>query len=165
MGWLVKMPMTLVSSVTVGAGGASSIQFNSIPQTGKDLLALVSVATTAGAGFWVAYIVLNGNYRTQSRGIQGDGSAVGSYSGDVYSVPGTSTANTFGSSSVYIPNYTNSSAKIMSIDNVTERNATNSNQEFSALTYSTTTSGITSLSLEGAGTLSQYSKISLYLIN
>jgi hypothetical protein len=40
---------TLISSVTVGAGGASSIDFTSIPATYTDLLIKVSARGASGA--------------------------------------------------------------------------------------------------------------------
>ena len=43
------MTYTLISTVTVGAGGAASIDFNSIPGTYTDLLLVVSVRSTRPA--------------------------------------------------------------------------------------------------------------------
>lgn len=159
------MSMTLVSSITVGSGGASSITFTNIPQTGKDLLAYVSVRTTEGLGYWSASITLNSQGSTLARGIQGDGSSVAAFGSNVLSVPGTNETATFGSTYVYVANYTSSSAKSLWLDNVTERNATNANQEIGSNFYGNTTSAVTSFALSGAGTLAQNSIISLYIIN
>jgi hypothetical protein len=159
------MPMTLVSTVTVGSGGAASISFTGIPQTGKDLLALISIRTTAGLGYWSLFPQLNSQSSTAGKGIQGDGSSVGSYNALVFGINGTNETNTFSSAQIYVPNYTTSNAKTMSIDNVTERNATNANQEMSAVIFGNTTSAVTSLALTGAGTLAQHTQVSLYIIS
>jgi hypothetical protein len=47
------MAMDLVSSVTVGSGGVSSIEFTNIPQSGKDLCLITSLRVSDGneAGF------------------------------------------------------------------------------------------------------------------
>ena len=44
------MGMTLIETVEVGAGGASSIQFDSIPQDGIDLVIRMSARNEVGAG-------------------------------------------------------------------------------------------------------------------
>ena len=77
------MAMSLVSTVTVGSGGAASIQFDNIPQSGKDLFILVSMKITKASGNPDALEVrFNGdtgsNYTT--RWLEGSGSAVASSS-------------------------------------------------------------------------------------
>jgi len=62
------------------------------------------------------------------RDVEGNGSAVSSssdtniYGG--YVVPSSSTASTFCNNLVYVPNYASSNYKSVSIDSVTENNAT-----------------------------------------
>ena len=73
----------------------------------------------------------------------------------------TYTANTFGNGDIYITNYASSNTKTVSIDGVTENNATGS---FAILsTGSWTTTAITSIKLESdGGTIAQYSTAYLY---
>jgi hypothetical protein len=74
----------------------------------------------------------------------------------------TATANTFASTEIYIPNYTSTTSKSVSIDGVTENNATTSYQTFTA-GLSTLSTAITSVSFGlGAGNFVQYSTFSLY---
>ena len=158
--------MTLVETVTVGSGGAASIEFTNIPQTGKDLLVLCSLRTTAGSGFFGPDVKLNSTSFTNARSIQGDGSAAASYAGAAISIPGTNiTANTFNSMAFYISNYTSSAAKSGSLDTIAENNSTNARQEINALLWSTVTTAVTSFTIDSAGTLAQYSSVSLYLVS
>jgi hypothetical protein len=79
-----------------------------------------------------------------------------------------STSNTFGNSSIYIPNYTGSTAKSVSIDSVGENNGTASEQIISAALWNNT-AAITSITLTSlddnlnpSGNFAQYSSVSLY---
>ena len=61
------MTMTLVSTVTVGAGGAANIQWTSIPNTATDLYITVSARQLVGTGATHVYAQFNndsnaGNY-------------------------------------------------------------------------------------------------------
>ena len=164
------MAMRLVSTVTVGSGGAASIEFTGIPQTGKDLLVVYSARSVSG-GFssrvWLNGDTTDANY--ERRGLRGDGSSVISVSGNfaVFGLitPSTSTANTFGNTAITIANYTGSSQKSVSVDSVTERNATESYIEITAGRWSNT-AAVTSLQLTvGGDTLAQHSTASLYIIS
>jgi hypothetical protein len=72
------------------------------------------------------------------------------------------TANTFGNSSIYIPNYSGATNKSYSADGVNETNATQAFQELDASLWSNTAS-ITqvTLSVEN-GNFVQYSSATLY---
>lgn len=166
------MTMTLVSTVTVGAGGAASIEFTGIPQTGTDLLVVFSVRSFDGS---ITYfdIRFNGdagaNY--SNRSLYGTGTTAysdiesGSSIFAIASVtPSTATANTFGNGSFYVPNYAGASAKSLSFDNVTENNATAAYQNITAGLWNST-AAITSVKIfPNASTFAQYSTASLYLI-
>ena len=118
----------LISSVTVGSGGASSIDFTSIPQTYTDLKLVMSARDgDANWSDWV-YIKFNNNTSSYSyRLLQGTGTGVASYNGtsqyggDI--VAANATASTFGNYEIYIPNYAGSTNKSWSVDAVTEYNA------------------------------------------
>jgi hypothetical protein len=58
------------------------------------------------------------------------------------------TASTYNNGELYIPNYLSSNAKSVSLDNVSENNATGSNRlELTAKLYSSVTSAVTSIAL------------------
>jgi hypothetical protein len=167
------MAMTLVSTVTVGSGGAASIQFDNIPQSGKDLLLLFSGRVGAGGTFRDYNLHINGNTTGTSytlRTLLGTGSSVLSYSATEARFAmeindSSSTANTFSNVQVYFANYTSSAAKSVSIDLVGENNATASRQSIDAGLWNNT-SAITSLTLRDRGfNTSEFSSASLYIIS
>jgi hypothetical protein len=165
---------TLISSVTVGAGGAANIEFTGIPATYTDLHLLISPrsdqAGTYGAGLFLEF---NNSGGTAYRNITLEfySTTVGSFSqtnqasARIGSFVGTSqTASTFNNISVYIPNYTSSNNKSLSIDNVEENNGDVNNNLTAALWSNS--SAITSMKiLPSAGNLVQYSTAYLYGIS
>lgn len=168
--------MTLVSTVTVGAGGAASIDFTSIPQTGTDLLLIFSLRSALAATLDDLRIEINGLTSGYfDRSLKGNGSAASSSSdgaGGGYwyieegIVGSTATSNTFSNGSLCLTNYSSSTAKSGSIDNVSENNATGSKQTIQAL-RNTTTNPITSIkirSVYSSTNILQYSTASLYTI-
>jgi hypothetical protein len=160
-----------IATTTVGSGGASSIDFTSIPATYTDLLLVISTRQPGGAPSW-SDLRIRFNSSTTSytdKLLYGDGSSATSISESdtgivIRSVNnGVATANTFGSASIYIPNYTSSNYKSVSIDQVTENNATQALAGLTAGLWSNT-SAITSIGLtpNTAGNFSQYSTATLY---
>ena len=159
--------MQLVSTVTVGAGGAASIEFTSIPQTGTDLLLVYSLRADSGAD--TPQISINGSTTGFSnRYLLGTGSSAvsGTINGRFVGVNAinTATANTFGNSATYFPNYTSSSNKTWSGEGVNENNATAATQLLVAGVWANT-AAITSLTLNlSSGNFVQHSSASLYII-
>ena len=164
---------TLISSTTVGSGGASTIDFTNIPQTYTDLVLKVS-ARSSYSNPWVSIgLKFNGAAAGASftwREIDGSGTAAasGSGNGDIYAgdfVGSTATANTFSNVDIYIPNYAGSNNKSVSTDSVTENNATAAVAMLGAGLWANT-AAITSISMRlysgVAGTISQYSTAYLY---
>ena len=158
---------TLISSVTVGSGGAATIDFNSIPSTYTDLNVVLS--GRCDADDFNVYLRFNSattNY-SQKR-LQGTGSAAESATDTsilMLSVRSSYTASTFSNGSAYIPNYTNSNYKLVSIDTVTENNATVNRNILNAGLWSNT-AAITSVNLVSAtGNFTQYSTAYLYGIS
>jgi hypothetical protein len=165
----------LISTVTVGSGGAASVTFTSIPQTYTDLKVVLSARSTAGAA--VAYtILMKMNNLTSSiysqRALEGNGSAASSFSQSgidtavrVGLANGTgATANAFSSTEIYIPNYAGSTNKSISIDTVAETNATTTYANLIAYLVSST-AAITDLTFTTEATatsFAQYSSASLY---
>ena len=123
---------TLISSVTVGAGGASSIGFTSIPSTYTDLLIFYSLRASNAALYNVPDLRPNDQQPTNTaanneRYVQGDGSSATSGADGTLKmvIPAASnTSNTFSNSFVYVPNYTSSNYKSINIDSVDENNGT-----------------------------------------
>lgn len=162
------------STVTVGSGGASSIDFTSIPSTYTDLQVIFSLRKNTGS-FPNPIMQFNGdtaaNYRY--RGLYADGtSAASNNSTSTTSIllgvmTGSSeTANTFGSGQAYIPNYTSSNQKSVSVDSLGETNSATAYMYLVATLW-TGTAAITSIKiLPGAADLFvQYSTASLYGIS
>lgn len=162
----------LISSTVVGAGGAASIDFTSIPSTYTDLQIFFSGRTTSNAGQTWAPVrpTFNGSSSTWSYiGLYGDGSSASS-SGNASSSEfgqnssSLSTANTFSSTVIYIPNYAGANAKSSSADSVSENNAASALSGLLADLWNTT-SAITSISLQvpsAYGLWAQYSTAYLY---
>jgi hypothetical protein len=156
------MTMTLIQTVTLGTA-AASIEFTSIPQTFTDLLVLSSCRTVGSfANADIGIIRPTNNFRH----LTGNNGAVGSANITSYVFIGATTAalataNTFGNSSCYIPNYTSSNAKVFSTDGVSENNGAPSEARIAA-SLSTDTSAITSLTISSATNLVADSTISLY---
>ena len=100
--------------------------------------------------------------------MQGNGSTVGygtdNRINDGFANDATTTSNTFASSEVYIPNYTSTTSKSISTDNVTETNGTTILANLIAARYATS-SAITQMQIVlpyyGASFV-QYSTFYLY---
>jgi hypothetical protein len=160
--------MTLVSTVTVGAGGAANIEFTGIPQTGTDLILLVSSRVTAATVASDLYFYINNSNVGAVRWLQGTGSNTRSnnYTNTFDVWAGTngasSASNTFSNAKYYFPNYTSTTNKIFTIDNVTENNIAEAYATIAAGSFATS-SAITSLKIAD-GTYAQYTVASLYTV-
>jgi hypothetical protein len=162
------MTMTLIETKTLGTAQAS-LEFTAIPQTFTDLVVLTSLRSVNDEA--LAILSFNGSTSNFSeRFLRGSGSSVDSASftsgtfARIFGASGQSsqTANTFGNSSIYIPNYTGSTNKSASGDGVNENNATSAMQIIVALLWSDT-AAITSLAVAAnAGNLAIGSTVSLY---
>jgi hypothetical protein len=159
------MAMTLVSTVVLSTTG--QILITNIPQTGKDLLLLVSgrVDNTNKDGALRFNNDSGSNYTLRT--LEGSGSAASSASETtsfirILNSQSGFTTNTFTNQAIYVANYTSTTNKSISVDEVTENNATQSFQRISAGLY-TTSSGITQLEIF-ASTIAN-SSASLYIIS
>jgi hypothetical protein len=143
------MTYTLIAHQELTSSQAS-ITFSSIPQTFTDLLLVFSIRDASSFARSNAFIQVNsdstvGNYTV--RYLAGDGSSAFTQfdPNGMTEIPGSpATANTFGNTQYYLPNYRSSVAKSFSIDNIFEQNATTAVQKLTAGIY-TPTSAVTSL--------------------
>jgi hypothetical protein len=164
---------TLISSVTVGGGGSSSIAFSSIPSTYTDLCLKVSARDTFSAAAVIGQLKFNANSVGYSfKRLRGSGSVADSYgeSGatemNLYntSVGASATASTFSNYEIYIPNYAGSNNKSFSVDSVTENNATEAYAVFFAGLWANS-AAITSISIVPTTLFAQYTTAYLYGIS
>ena len=125
--------MELISSVTVGSGGASNITFSSIPATYTDLVLVISGRTATAIISDAMKMQFNNDTGSNysSRSLYTD--SVSSVNSTSYSSIGyflnvgwfpaaNNTANLFSNFAVTIPNYAGSATKTVSFDSVTETN-------------------------------------------
>jgi hypothetical protein len=160
----------LISSVTVASGGASSIDFTSIPSTFTDLCIELSTRDSQGGVANSTNIGFNGSTSSFStRHLQGQpsgsptavsGTTPTRFAGNTVSSGGTS--NTFANVQIYIPNYAGSSNKSYSIDSVTENNGTEAYSNLIAGLWSNTAAINQVTITTSGGTFVQYSTAYLY---
>jgi hypothetical protein len=167
------MPNTfqLIASSTVGAGGAASIDFSSIPSTYTDLCLKISarVDASGGASSFNINVAINGVSTNRSwRLLEAyDGTNVWSNNNTTarLAVVGgsTTTASTFNNAEIYIPNHAGSNNKSISSDFVSEQNSSTVNSlGFYAGLWSQTTA-INQLTLTStSGNFVQYTTAYLY---
>lgn len=167
--------MIPISTVTVGSGGASSIDFINIPQSYTDLIIKLSLRVTASNND--NYFNLNFNNISTAtysyRGLNGNGSTafsdtwtnqnnayINTANGD------TSTANTFCNVEIYIPNYTSGNNKSFSSDGVAESNTATASTRWNALQASiwANTSAINQVTFtpQSGQSFKQYSSATIY---
>ena len=165
--------MTKLSSVTVGAGGSSSISFTNIPQGYTDLKVVMSLRSSAGSltgGFadssWVS---VNGSSSTNGsfRHIWGQGSGANTNSGSLtYIAPingSGSSASAFSNVELNVKNYSANRLKSYSVDSASENASASANFLSLIAGVWTNSSPITSLVLYcGEGNFVQHSTAVLY---
>lgn len=154
----------LISSYTVGSGGAADITFSSIPATYTDLVLKVNLRSTLGGDYFL-FSFNNTSANFSARYIYWENTSVSSaslarYGGRINTT--YSTASTFASSEIYIPNYAGSAYKSYSSDSVSEGNTTAAPGSLVAGLWSDT-SAINQISLlPSAANFAQYSTAYLY---
>ena len=169
---------TLISSVTVGSGGAANIEFTSIPSSYTDLVLKVSARNTTAISYAsVLYLKFNNsstsiydqrtlrtNYSTASSTADTGKSTFELIGG---SNRDTSTASTFSNFEMYIPNYTSANNKSISSDGAVESNDTTLNTVAGGFTAGlfNNTSAVSSIQITTDGNFLQYSTAYLYGIS
>lgn len=154
----------LIASSTVTTATASSIDFSSIPQTFTDLVVKLSVRPNSADSIAIKFNNSTTGY--SSKNLEGSGSSASSgnnpSSGRYINYALLTTANTFTSGDVYIPNYTGSNYKIALADAVGEANATTAYTDLNAILWSNT-AAINQITLYFVSqSLVQYSTAYLY---
>jgi len=165
---------TLISSVTVGSGGAAYIEFTGIPATYTDLLLKYSLRTerTNDPGDEIFITFNNSGSSYSGRYLRGYGTGVdsftlsSSYLNKNWASTNNATSSTFSNQELYIPNYAGSNNKSVSIDSVSENNGSAANAVLVAGLWSNS-AAITSIKLvpEVGPNLVQYSTAYLYGIS
>jgi len=150
-----------IATVTVGAGGGSSISFTSIPQTYSHLQLRIG-GTANGAD---ATLQLNGSSNSWCHILRGDGSVASTEQYSIYSLIDAGNASTSapGVWVIDILDYTNTN-KNKTVRTLFGYDYNGSGRVGMVSNLFNTTSAITSLSLTGR-TWSQYSTFALYGVN
>jgi hypothetical protein len=143
----------------VGSGGASSIDFTSIPATYTDLCVFYSLRGNSLEGVYVQFNSSTSNFT--GRYIFSDSTSVSSASLARYIGSINSSASTFTNGSLYITNYAGSNNKSFSVDEVYDQNSTAGYLNFTSGLWSSS-SAITSIRLEASAGLTQHSTAYLY---
>ena len=160
----------LIASSTVGSGGSANITFSSISATYTDLCVKLSLRSdNANNVPRSVFIGFNGTSTNESgRYLLGYNTSAlsGILSSDMYIIYGLqeagTTASTFASSELYIPNYASSNYKSSSADAVIEGNTSVAQLGFTANLWSNT-AAITSITFTPEiGNFAQYSTAYLY---
>lgn len=156
----------LISTTTVGSGGAATIVFSSIPQTYTDLKVLFSGRRSNAAGsFYVSFNGVTTNLSSLRMEASGSSATFTVDSSNIfaYGINASSyTASIFGSAEIYVSDYRSSSFKRVSINALNENNATEAYSSLIGGLWSST-DAITSLTISlSSGSIDQYSSASLY---
>ena len=162
---------TLLQRISV-TSPVSSVTFSSIPTTGYTDLKIVASARCSGTGYGPYHLISFNGSASNFSSKQLYGNQVGTGSNSVTQMAGyfndaSSTANTFGSTEIYIPNYTSSNAKSYSADSVEENGGSNFDMDLVAGLWNPgTQAAITSITLTtSAGNYVQNSTFSLYAMS
>lgn len=138
---------TLIDKTEVGASGAASVEFTSIPNTYTDLCVLTSLRVDGAS--------LERNIKLNFNGVGGSsyyskllyayGTFTASYNQNAaaafeqfYAVGANATSNTFANNLIYIANYTSADNKFFSVDSVCETNGSSASMGLSAGFFSNT---------------------------
>jgi hypothetical protein len=158
------------STVTVGSGGAATIDFSSIPATYTDLCLKVSARSNRSATTDTMFLKFNGTSTPYpTRRLYAFGTTIGSDSPSstgfiVGGVTGaTATSFTFTNTEIYASNYAGSTQKSISLDGVSEDNSASGNFLLLEAGLWQNTAAINQITLScDVGTFVEYSTASLY---
>jgi hypothetical protein len=155
-----------ISSVTVGSGGAASVDFANIPSNYTDLVARLSGRESTGTSLLFTMRINTLTTNQSTREVRASGSSVTSGTNTIATLDqngsGT-TASVFGNAEIYITNYASTTAyKAYSIHSALENNGAAAYQRLGAGLWSSN-SAINQLTFyASSGNIAQYSVITLY---
>lgn len=163
----------LLASSTVGAGGASQIHFTGLSTSFKDLYICTSVRSDdAGVRTSLLITVASSASNYSSKLVRAydnttvDSASGGSSSINTFRVPAAgNTSSVFSNDSFYLPNYSSSSYKSMSLDNAMETNLSSGTTNYLSLSaglWSDTTAISQVTFTLGSGNFVQYSSAYIY---
>ena len=160
------MTYTLIAHQELTSSQAS-ITFSSIPQTFTDLLIQTSLRGDRNDAIELANLSFNGTSANRTwRYLRGLDTAAGSFSGTSaetgFFPTAQSATNTFGSMSIYIPNYRVASSKSFSADNASPTTPTTWASLFLVAGLWSNNTAITSITLSGLANLVSGSSATLY---
>jgi hypothetical protein len=161
----------LISSSTVGSGGASSVTFSSIPSSYTDLVVQVSARSTESDNGSSLRFYFNGDTgNILGIELRAIGSSIASYTISNAQVgyvgASQSRASSFGSATLYVPNYRSSNVKLSSGDVALSSATTTENYLVMSIRSWAVTDAVTSVTLlSGIGNWVQYSTFCLYGIS
>jgi hypothetical protein len=149
------------------ASSQASITFSSIPQTYTDLVLLVSARNTVANYYSDTVVTLNNQTSSTTKVLYGLSGSSASYTAtdgtNLYTPGTTATANTFGNTQIYFPNYTLTGTKSTSFESVTENNSANYIIAIGAGSVTNGTNPINTITISLAGgSFTQYSTATLY---
>lgn len=167
--------MTLIKTISVGAGGAASIDFTSIPATYTDLLIKISLRDNNTSASYGDGVIMSFNNDTTNanyswRTVKGFTSSTQSQSGTDRSFAlsaddsANQTANVFSNGEIYLPSYLSANKKSVASDMVVTNSGVTYWQMVLLAGLWSGTSAINRITLTPAiGTLfNQYSLATLY---
>lgn len=164
------MSMTKIEHAEVTTATQASIEFTSIPATYTDLLIVFSGRSTKSSTTDNVALTFNSssaNYSSRLLYQENAGTPASATGGSsnitfLYVSGATATSNTFGSAQIYIPLYSGSNAKSLSIDTITENNSSSTIMGIAAGLWNDSTA-ISSIKLDPvSGDFAQYSSATLY---
>lgn len=152
----MTLNQALISEVTLNT--ASTTVTIPVPSGYTDLRLVASTRMDTSTSWYDFVVGFNGVYTNQSgKGLYGTGTGVGAINeaggGTSYAITGRTnapgnTANTFGTCEIYVPNYSSSSYKSVSLDYTGENNGAAAIMGIGVGTWQST-AAITSISLQG----------------
>jgi hypothetical protein len=165
----------LIAQQTLSSATAT-VTFDSIPGTATDLLLVCSTRSARGTFFAddVRLRFNNNSTGYSDRVLQGNASQATSYANSgaaqitaAYSTTSVSTANTFASSSIYVPNYAGSANKSTSSESVVEHNSGTANETYIIASAGlwANTAAVTRIDLFGVANFATGSSFFLYAIS
>lgn len=159
----------LISTVTVGSGGSSSIDFTSIPSTYTDLRLVLSARNSYSGTYVSGKLTVNANgssiYTSKNLAGSTSSNSYGPQTQMEWGPVGANslTANTFSNVEMYFSNYASSNDKSISIDAIMETNDASNHSLQLWAGVAATSSAISSIEIKfNAGSWMQYSTATLY---